>query len=453
MQRRSFLTTSGAALGFLGLQKYLSAAEPSRLITPYGPLIPDPQGLLDLPKNFQYQIISRRGSEMNDGLVVPGMPDGMACFPGKGDEVILVRNHELGLTSQRLSPFPDQKTPASFPKDHSYDHGKGDELPQIGGTTNIVYDTKKKAVTQEFLSLVGTDRNCAGGAMPWGSWITCEEPADLLSPRGQRHGYCFEVKASDDGKLQEAVPLKKLGRFRHEAVALDPESDILYLTEDMNDGLFYRFIPEKKGNLQHGKLQALVIKNQASADLRNYNGSKKIIKEGVEMEVEWLDLDDCESPKDDLRYRGFEKGAARFARGEGIQYSDGSLFICCTDGGPENQGQIYRLTPRKKDEKVDKLTLFLEPKSDDLLTNGDNLCAAPWGDLVICEDLVSQHYGKTPHLRGITPEGKIYSLAKNAKSGSEFAGSCFSPDGSILFVNMQGEGLTLAITGPWQERS
>lgn len=449
MQRRSFLTTSGAALGFFGLQKYLTAAEPSRVISPYGPLIPDPAGILDLPKGFQYQIISQRGAKMDDGLVVPGMPDGMACFAGRGNEVILIRNHELGITSQQLSPFPNHQVPSSFNRNLSFDHGERGEAPHIGGTSTVVYDLKKKKVVKEFLSLVGTDRNCAGGAMPWGSWVTCEEPADLTSPRGKLHGYCFEVKASDDGKLQQAVPLKKLGRFRHEAVAADPRTGIIYLTEDINDGLLYRFIPEVMGNLHEGELQALVVKDMPSADLRNYRGSRDTIKEGIEMAVTWIKIDDYESPGNDLRYQGFKNGAARFARGEGIQFTDGSFYICCTDGGPNNQGQIYRLTPGK----TDTLSLFLEPKANDLLTNGDNLCAAPWGDLVVCEDLVAEHYGNIPHLRGITPGGMIYSLARNAKSASEFAGSCFSPDGSVLFVNMQGEGLTVAITGPWKNRA
>lgn len=448
MQRRSFLITTGAALGFLGLQKYLTAAESSRVISPYGPLIPDPDGLLDLPKGFEYQIISRRGSEMDDGLRVPGMPDGMACFAGRGNEVILIRNHELGVTSQQMSPFPNNKVPDHFERSKSYDHGEVGEAPHIGGTSTVVYDTRTKEVTRESLSLVGTDRNCAGGTMPWGAWITCEEPSDLTSERGKQHGYCFEVTATDNGKLQEAVPLKKLGRFRHEAVAADPRTGIIYLTEDINDGLLYRFIPKTKRNLHEGQLQALVVKGRPSADLRNYRGSSDTIEEGVEMQVSWIDLDDYEAPANDLRYQGFKAGAARFARGEGIQFTDGSFYICCTDGGPNSQGQIYRLTPGK----TDKLSLFLQPKSNDLLTNGDNLCAAPWGDLVICEDLVAEHYGKVPHLRGITPDGRIYSLAKNARSTSEFAGSCFSPDGAILFVNMQGEGLTLAITGPWQNR-
>ncbi|MFT6865139.1 MAG: secreted PhoX family phosphatase, partial [Akkermansiaceae bacterium] len=443
MQRRSFLTTSGAALGFFGLQKHLTAAEPSRVISPYGALVADPEGVLDLPQGFAYQIISRRGLEMDDGLKVPGMPDGMACFEGKGHEVILVRNHELGVASQNMSPFPNNTVPRSFDKAKSYDHGERGEAPHIGGTSTVVYDIEKKVVVTEFLSLVGTDRNCAGGAMPWGSWITCEEPGDLTSERGQRHGYCFEVKASDDGKLQKAIPLKKLGRFRHEAVAADPNTDIIYLTEDMNDGLLYRFIPKTKGNLHEGQLQALVIEGKPSADLRNYRGGRDTIAEGVEMPVSWIDVDDYEAPANDLRYQGFKEGAARFARGEGIQFTEGSFYICCTDGGPNRQGQIYCLTPGK----TETLSLFLQPTSNDLLTNGDNLCAAPWGDLIICEDLVAEHKNNIPHLRGITPDGKIYSLARNAKSTSEFAGSCFSPDGSILFVNMQGDGLTLAITG------
>jgi uncharacterized protein len=448
MQRRTFLASSGAALGFFGLQKYLYAQSSPRVIAPYGPLLPDPEGILDLPKGFRYQIISKSGATMGDGLKVPGMPDGMACFPGRDGSVILVRNHELGVDSQAQSPFPGQTVPDDFPGHYSYDMGERGERPHIGGTTNIVYDPLRGEVLREFLSLVGTDRNCAGGVMPWGSWVTCEEPGDLTSPRGRNHGYCFEVKASDDGKLQKAVPLKKLGRFRHEAVALDPNTGILYLTEDINDGLLYRFIPKRQGDLTDGKLQALAIVGTPSADLRNYRGSASTIEEGVRMKVEWIDMKDPEAPDADLRYRGFKDGAARFARGEGIEFTDNSLFICCTDGGPESQGQIYRLIPGKTDE----LELFLQPQSNELLTNGDNLCAAPWGDLIICEDLVAEHKTKVPHIRGITPEGKIYNFARNAKNASEFAGSCFSPDGSVMFVNMQGLGYTLAITGPWQNR-
>ena len=447
MNRRHFLNTSAAAsLSFLGLQKYLDAAPTNS--NPYGSLISDPDGILDLPKGFEYQILSRTGDLMNDGLRVPGVPDGMAAFPADNGKVILVRNHEISYGSPEISALANETTPVPDMLELAY--GKENSVPCSGGTTNLVYDPATKKVDKQFLSLAGTDRNCAGGAMPWGSWITCEEPADLTSPRGRQHGYCFEVKATDDGKLQKAVPLKALGRTRHEAVALDPKTGILYLTEDMNDGLFYRFIPDIKGDLSSGKLQALALNGRSSADLRNYTQSPKNLKVGRKLNASWIDLEDSDSPNNDLRIRGHKAGAARFARGEGIIYTDGSFYICCTDGGPARKGQIFKLTPSSSSIRLDSLELFLQPDKNDLLTNGDNVCASPWGDLIICEDLCAPNKAETPHVRGITPSGKIYTIARNAKDKSEFAGSCFSPDGSTLFVNMQGLGLTIAITGPWQ---
>ncbi len=62
-------------------------------------------------------------------------------------------------------------------------------------------------------------------------------------------------------------------------------------------------------------------------------------------------------------------------------------------------------------------------------------------------------YATTNYLRGVTPDGRIYTLARNEYAGgSELAGACFSPDGSTMFVNIQASGLTLAITGPWDSR-
>ncbi len=455
MKRRSFLSSSAAiAAGFSGLQNYLGAQETqTRLIEPYGPLLPDTKGLLDLPKDFSYQIISKAGRPMIGGLKVPTSPDGMACFPGKNNSVILVRNHELSTEKPKAGPFPSFHFPKRIDPSLSYDPGGEIELPYIGGTTTLCYDLKEKKVTKEFLSLTGSDRNCAGGAMPWGTWITCEETENLTNARGSKHGYCFEVKASDDGKLQKAVPLKKLGRYRHEAVALDPKTNILYLTEDRPDGLLYRFIPDTPQDFTSGVLEALCIIGQKPVDTRNYPPHQSTISEGQISEISWIALSDVEAPKDDLRHRGFQAGAAKFARGEGIFYSNDHIYICCTDGGPHKQGQIYKLIPSREDGKNDQLELFLQPQANDLLTNGDNLCAAPWGDLIICEDLVLEHQRKTPHIRGITPDGKIYTIAKNAKNKGEFAGSCFSPDGSVLFVNMQTLGLTLAISGPWKKKA
>ena len=93
--RRSFLGTTG--LAFLGLQQYTRAADSSRVIEPFGPLVKDPKGILDLPEGFRYRLLAKRGEAMSDGFKVPGAADGMAAFPGPDGKVVIVCNHELGL--------------------------------------------------------------------------------------------------------------------------------------------------------------------------------------------------------------------------------------------------------------------------------------------------------------------------------------------------------------------
>ncbi len=162
-----------------------------------------------------------------------------------------------------------------------------------------------------------------------------------------------------------------------------------------------------------------------------------------------MDLEDTHAPKDDLRIRGHAAGAALFARGEGIHFTDSGIFIACTDGGPARRGQIFRLDPSGSAEKPDSIELFIQCDAESPLVNGDNLCPAPGGGLVVCEDLIDPSFADYSHLRWIEPDGSITTLARNSKDSSEFAGSCFSPDGKWLFVNLQGRGITLGITGPW----
>ena len=78
--RRSFLGATG--LAFLGLQRYTLARPSARVIEPFGPLLKDPKGVLDLPEGFSYKILAKRGERMDDGFKVPGQADGMAAFPG-----------------------------------------------------------------------------------------------------------------------------------------------------------------------------------------------------------------------------------------------------------------------------------------------------------------------------------------------------------------------------------
>jgi len=447
--RRRFLQdTAAIAVGFGGLQT-LSArlAEKDSLLTKgYGPLLPDKAKVLELPKGFSYKIISKAGEKMNDGLILPGKPDGMAAFPGPNGTTILIRNHEINpAVNPSLGAFGKQNAQLTNAiRAKMYDVEKklkeGLTAACLGGTTTMVYDTKQLKVVRQFLSLAGTLKNCAGGLTPWGSWITCEETTDRASKTlAQDHGYNFEVPVTAEPTLTKAVPLKAMGRFKHEAVAVDPKTGIVYQTEDQGDGLIYRFIPKVKGQLaKGGKLQALMVRSVPSLDTRNWE--ERRVGVGTKLPVQWLDIEGVEAPKDDLRQRGFKKGAARFARGEGMWYSRGSIYFACTNGGAKKEGQVWKFNS-------DGLELFAEPNDESLCDNCDNLTVAPWGDLILCEDGGAEQF-----LVGITPEGKFFKLARNAKSNSEFAGACFSPDGTTLFVNIQHAGLTLAVTGPWSQK-
>lgn len=469
--RRQFLCSSAAyAAGFAGLRALIhpaiatAAASPSfDAATGFGELVADAKGVLDLPAGFSYRIISRTGDKMDDGLLVSAAPDGMATFEGPDGLTLLVRNHEIKPGDD--GPFgKSNDLPESLPADRLYDDGQG-ITPAIGGTTTVVFDTKRQEVVRQFQSLAGTERNCAGGPTPWGSWITCEETVDkpgfIDNPNdtfklAKDHGYCFEVPATDQPELADPVPLVAMGRMRHEAIAVHTPSGAVFETEDVDDGSLYRFLPTEPGNLAAGgKLQALVIKNQPTLETRNWDG--ELVAVGNRMEVEWVDLDHPESPEDDLRYRAQEAGAARFARGEGVWFVEGEdedepgeIYFACTSGGAKRIGQIWKYTPSRYEGTAQEgaepgtLELFLEPNDSRLVENADNLTAAPWGDLVVCED----RQGDDVRLVGVTPDGQCYTLARNHVRG-EFAGVTFSPDGSTLFVNLQTAGMTLAITGPW----
>ena len=459
--RRYFLKQASAiALGFSGLHHFIGAGMPGlhtgdRWADRFGELQPDPDGILDLPAEFSYQIISRHGDRMDDGFFVPHRADGMATFPGPDGATILVRNHEVSIDADRQEgPFRgDESLRTRLSRAQTYDVD-GDGIPCPGGTTTIVYNTQAQRVERQFLSLVGTERNCAGGPTPWNTWITCEETVRRAGDNCEHnHGYPFEVPATAEPHLATPEPIKAMGRFNHEAVAVDPASGIVYQTEDRGDGLIYRYIPDEPGQLLNGgRLQALVVTDRPSLDTRNWDD--QTVAPGAPMAVRWIDLDDIQSPDDDLRHRGFDAGAARFARGEGMWYSEGgAIFFACTNGGRIRKGQIWKYTPSPQEgtsyetDDPGTLELFVEPNDGGLIDNADNLTVSPWGDLIVCEDGSGEQF-----LVGITPEGKFYKFAHNAMDNdSEMAGATFSPDGSTFFINIQHAGLTLAITGPWEK--
>jgi secreted PhoX family phosphatase len=313
-------------------------------------------------------------------------------------------------------------------------------------------------VESQHLSLVGTIRNCAGGVTPWGSWLTCEEDVSRAGSGGQAqdHGWVFEVPARGRG-LTDPMPLKALGRFNHEAAAVDPRTGIVYLTEDREDGLFYRFIPNVKGQLARGgRLQAMVAGGMADgADTRNWSSAD--FPAGSSRGVMWIDMDDVESPEDDLRKRGHSKGGLLFARGEGIWYGAnagrGEFFFTCTSGGAAKIGQVMRYRPSRFEgqqgeaSEPGRLQNFVESTSTEMLNYGDNITVTPFGHLIVCEDQYTDVV--TNYLRGITPEGKVYPFAL-LHENTELAGACFSGDGSVMFVNIYSPAKTVAITGPWK---
>lgn len=424
----------------------------------YGPLQPDPYGILDLPAGFSYQVVSQAGETMSDGLLVPQKCDGMGCFGLGDDKVILVRNHELQHNDVNLGPLGLSRHLADkLDRKRAYDvDANGFPLP--GGTSTLVYDLKARRLVSQHLSLSGTAVNCAGGATPWGSWLTCEETTMAPGQGGQKaHGYVFEVPARAKG-LVEPKPIREMGRFQHEAAAVDPRTGVIYLTEDSFDhrGLFYRFLPNDRTNPHKGgKLQAMGLRSQpGGGDIRNFKGQPVTWTPGSWQDVVWIDLEGIDNPHEDLRLRGQQAGAAFVGRGEGIFMGKDGVYFTATSSGPAGNGQVLKYVPSEHEGQAGekdapgRLQLFVEPVDDRVLDYADNLAVAPWGHIFACEDRYSDV--DRNHVKAITPQGQVYTVARNVFAGNaEVAGVCFSPDGSTMFVNIYTPGITLAVTGPW----
>lgn len=426
----------------------------------FGPLQSDPAGVLDLPEGFSYRVLSRFGDTMTDGMVVPDKFDGMGCFGLDDERVALVRNHELNPRDLARGPFGrDLSTLGLVSADKAYAMYADRDVPMVGGTTTMIYNLRTGQMEEEYLSLVGTLINCGGGITPWGSWLTCEETT-LGRANGltQDHGWVFEVPAAQRG-LAEPVPITGMGRFRHEAACIDPRTGIVYQTEDTHAGLFYRYLPEDPRHLHRGgRLQALMLRDTPSADTRNWE--ETLWQQGESREVVWVDIDGVDNPHEDIAERGHERGAAYFARGEGVIWAGDHLYFACTSGGRDRHGQILRYVPSPHEGQPGEtdtpgvLELFVEATDRAVLDYVDNIDISPWGHVIGCED---KEVG-VQHIKGVTPEGRVYTIARNALpldtpegSNTEFAGVCFSPDGQTMFVNLYAPGQTLAITGPWSQ--
>ncbi len=486
-RRRFFEGSAGVAGGvglFAGMSARAEAASKGADLTGpgYGRLSPAGDEL-SLPSGFQYSVVSYEDDSMADGFPVPKALDGTGAFSLPNGNILLIRNHEDAEAANRLRPRPANSTSTSDgilrsmidthfgPRSFAYDAYCG------GGTTSVEVDPRTRRKVREWWSLVGTLRNCAGGVTPWDSWLSCEESTTAASATGyaKDHGYVFEVPvATSPGRPAEPIPLKQLGIFAHEAVAVDPTTGIIYETEDQGDvSGFYRFVPTvipiKPGDLATvgGRLEMLKV-NLA-------DGYETAIEQriGVALPVSWVSV-----PNPDPRpitttvdgvaaagvfRQGLAAGGAVFRRLEGIWFSQGKFYFTATSGGDAGLGQIWVYDP-----KLETLTLVFETPNQHVLDFPDNIAVSPRGGLIVCEDGTGAQY-----LRGVTPSGTVFDFARNIFNGTEFTGACFSPDGLTLFVNIYGrssvrtiqpyrspvlvpagselheKGLTLAIWGPW----
>jgi len=417
-RRQFFVLASTSATGAVLLSPLQAFyAKKAFAAGPYGPLQADPNGVLDLPAGFTYRRLSETGQTMNDGYKVPGGHDGMAAFSGSNGNTILIRNHELN---------PASTTSVGAPSTKKYDtQGKG-------GCTKVTVSASRTLVSH-YGVLAGTYRNCAGGPTPSGSWLSCEESFEVGN---KKHGYIFEVPSSAT-TFVTPVALTAMGRFNHEAAAVDPNTGYVYLTEDRGDSLFYRFVPNQSSNLSAGGvLYALKITGMSGVN------TKTGFPKNSPKAVEWVRIDTPDPANDTVRVEGYNKGAARFSRGEGIVYGGNYVYFTCTDGGTSADGQIWRYSPANN-----TIELYIEPNNSGVLDNPDNIVVASTGDLFLCED-----GDGTDYIVGITSSGQLYQFAKNALNTSEFCGVCFSPDGQTMFVNIQSPGITFAIwrtSGSW----
>lgn len=372
LTRRDFLASSLAALGAVPLRHLL--ALPTVTDGPYGPMQPPDSNGIQLPEGFTSRVIATSGERVA-GYTWHDFPDGGACFED-GDGWIYVSNSEVG--------------------------GGG------GGVGAIRFDADG-SIVDAYPIAEGTSRNCAGGATPWGTWLTCEEV-----DRGR-------VWECDPTGEAEAEPRPALGVFQHEAAAVDPVHEHVYLTEDERDGRFYRFVPDRYPSLDAGTLQVAAV--------------------GSDGATRWLDVPDPRAERGPTRRQ--VEASTRFVGGEGTWFDAGVVYFT-TKG--DNRVWAY-------DTRSERMSLLYDASAIEgaPLAGVDNITVSDAsGDLFIAED------GGDLEIVMITPDDEVARLLKvtgDDHRGSELAGPALSPGNDRFYFSSQrgfGKGVTYEVRGPFR---
>lgn len=425
----------------------------------YGPLIPDPDGILALPAGFSYRIITHSGvTKLDSGELTPSNHDGTGTFEGQRGTTLLVNNHEL------RGPRADWPHPVPLTEGLVYD-------PAASGGCTVVEVAKDGTPVGEWVGIAGTSTNCAGGTTPWGTWLTGEETEDRAGEHGMTkdHGYVFEVDPHDPKAGRDPKPIKALGRYAHEAVVVDPKRGHLFLTEDAStpNGLFYRWTPPH--GFRHGRGQLRTLADDAGvleafkcfdSGGRFVDDLSRATKVGTVYGVDWVEVADRDARTVPVRKQFKDGEITRARKLEGLWWGDGGAYVVSSfaraESPVQHDGQVWFYDPSRRTLTLKVLLgVNTDPSKDGAFDGPDNITVSPYGGLIIAEDGEG-----VQHLFGATDDGRTYPIARNDLNigtadkpvFSEFTGPVFSPDGRTLFANIQEPGIMLAITGPWKRQ-
>lgn len=371
---------SGLAAGALASNSLWSKAFAAPVVSipsgPYGALRSADANGIRLPTGFTSRVIARASSKVaGTNYTWHRAPDGGATFGTSDGGWIYVSNSE-------------------------YDPGG----------VGAVRFSAAGVITNAYAICTGTRSNCAGGATPWGTWLTCEEYS------GGRVWECNPQSANSQ------VVRPALGSFKHEAAAVDPGTGYVYLTEDETNGRFYRFRPSIASNLSAGVLEVARVSS------------------GV---VTWsvVPRPNPSSPTSDPTRLQVSTSTA-FNGGEGIVYSQGILYFTT-----KGDNKIWEYDPAN--ERISVLYEANNP-SGGILTGVDNIYASGSGDLFVAED------GGNMELVLIAPDNTASAFLRvTGQSSSEITGPAFNPAGTKLYFSSQrggsnARGITYEISGPFR---